>query len=422
MADVLGALLGLDIDDEEQAHALAQQLRREKMTNDYFALSSTDDVRDNAISRNKSNLLAATTLGKRRRTDAATKLTHERADEVTAYQRERNTVTDAEGTAKHNISLENSRQLIAKRKQDMEKLGEIFFLEDGEGNSKAYRYRPDGTLEAMPDYDDMTPHDPYANRLKARTTRKHNGVTLPFDPNTGFFYDPETGKDVKGAELDALAQRVSAKIVAHETKLAASKKLAEAEAGVTSEAWLEARNNLSSLGRGIELLDRLDEQIDNGADYTFTSASAEFESIVDEGLLAVLPDFKLSPTSDKDIKVARVSTIPRFADMVAAKAWVKKTMAARIRVKTAQELIYNAIKTAGVGDLRDLSIEAREKLGRAVNKRMGELGGGDYFEFTSPETQPSVGGGGDTTEPDAAGYIYQTDPKTGKRTHRKKVR
>jgi hypothetical protein len=355
MADVLGALLGLDIDDEEQAHALAQQLRREKMTNDYFALSSTDDVRDNAISRNKSNLLAATTLGKRRRTDAATKLTNQRADA-------RNEIDDSHWDKTHGLS-EATKALAQKKYEDKQnKRGDVQRWINADGDAKNVYQDSQGKY-----FDNETglpanlvgwkrdPEDYSGYRSGGTGAAKrdiYGNNVLHLGTPEAIFAEDSTPYSIEESirRYDDFRKRESKHTAERERLKAVYEKFGDV-AGGSYEALLAANGSMNeALIKYDEIFNAVAAGAFSGKGWKMTptlrEATATLESAADTLALQELQKHKLYPISDKDIEYVKSAAMPDLYGASLQK-WVTHKKEATRRMMKANTMVSSYIREYG---------------------------------------------------------------------------
>jgi len=315
MADELDALLGLGIKEEDDVRALAEQLRKGNRTDDYFALSSTEDVRDDARRSRLRRFNTAKHVGTRRFNQAKedTRITEQAVTDT------RNKRTDQRLDDRLGLSQ-------ALQKHNLNKMGKAEYFTDADGNQVAKQQMADGTYVPVEELEGLKEYDKYNNRtLNLGADKKDNYGNAYYrdaDGNRYFIDDVPWSEDEaynRGRRLADLAvdekgekqNRVEQAKTVNEFMTDSFK-----ASGSNRRIAQQYRSAISLLEQGAGT-GSVEERV-----FTFKDVTKALESLqADIGLERIGP-LKLTPVSDVDLANVFKTSIPLGLDTPALKQWL----------------------------------------------------------------------------------------------------
>ncbi len=312
MADTIDALLGLDIDEEEQTRALADKLRYKERLGDYFSLSSTDEVRDLGKRRALGARRDARQIGTRiyDREKEQTRITERGVSDVRLDQ------ARAEASAKHSLSMRKREKAESFKDPD----GNMINLQRGPGGT----YR-DFEGNAV-DLTGLTPYDKYNDRtINLGADKKDTYGNAYYRDSSGkrFFID-----DVPWSEEEAY--RRGRRLADLKVDTEGEKMSRTEQSKLVTEFMGDAYKSSASNRRIQQQYRSAISLIDQGAGtgsveerlFTFKDVTKALESLqADIGLERIGP-LKLTPVSDVDLANVFKTSIPMGLDSGALKIWL----------------------------------------------------------------------------------------------------
>lgn len=394
MADQLDALLGLDIKSEDEARALASQLRDEQSFERYFSETSNPTVNKNAQNRLEAIRKTAANVGKQRYTagrdvigDARNVATDKRADETLGLTRARDQFAkdkygdtqSALGGFEPWLDATDTPMNVRRTVQ-----GEYLDVDGNPVNMRGATRDPNAVTDKG--YIPADRGSSGVNEIKVKVN------------NVDYIYDKAARKLYTTMGEEVTDPNIIAQVTQRETDAARMGKFREKEgtdaaAALTDDikGW-NAKTKAVDAYRSILTLLESDEA-NTGQVYkqtpTFKAATGALESLTEELTLGALDQYQLKPVSDIDIKVLRNSVLPTDLQAPDLAKWVAHKIEATNRYLEYEDRI-----------LRWKSENAGKRMSEAEKATFDEIrdeiiyaGGFDPFDPLGGAPKAGAGGG-----------------------------